>query len=386
VYATMASVFPVLETWQTTRGDLLILGTRRPLPANRAALEARIAEEPFKSALLSVWRAVDLNAFLAHYVAGDALPRALAGSPHAEVNTDDRNIVEFGFARSVGRAGASLIAELRHLSASLGAGRLPLDNANGVDWQAVDTAWLSYVISDGPVANALAMTDLAARAQPAEIERRLALLAYYDGDLGAAREHWNKHVDGPRDPNELAMAADLDSQQGSDAALAHLDRLRAIEPEEAGVILAALRLKQGRLEEAADATEAALLRFRTDPWPMLRFKNQSLDMAGSLVDRDNRYARRMFDALREPFAIRAVNEDRLLLQFRLARFVDFTSLCREPIASLEPYVPWNQSFLSLRLECYESAGDPRASRARQDLESFLSQQAIPLASGVVGME
>ena len=158
------------------------------------------------------------------------------------------------------------------------------------------------------------------------------------------------------------------------------------EPGEASVILGALRLRQGRLDEAADATEAALLRFRTDPWPTLRFKRQALDMAGSLVDRDNRYAKRMFDAVHQPFAIRAVNEDRMLLQFRLARFVDFKSLCREPIAPLEPYVPWNQSFLSLRLECYEAAGDGLASRARHDLESFLSQQAIPLASGIVGME
>ena len=39
----------------------------------------------------------------------------MADAPGVEINTDDRNVVEFGFARSMG-SGASLLAELRQLA------------------------------------------------------------------------------------------------------------------------------------------------------------------------------------------------------------------------------------------------------------------------------
>ena len=85
----------------------------------RATLAARIQEEPFRSALRDVWRAVDLAGFLAHYVAGDSLARAIAAAPDVVVNTDDRNVVEFGLARSVGDTASSLTTELRQLAATL---------------------------------------------------------------------------------------------------------------------------------------------------------------------------------------------------------------------------------------------------------------------------
>src|SRR4029079_6848460 len=58
IYATMASVFPQVEAWQTQRGDLVLLGAQRPARRSARELAARIAEEPYRSALAHVWRAV----------------------------------------------------------------------------------------------------------------------------------------------------------------------------------------------------------------------------------------------------------------------------------------------------------------------------------------
>src|ERR1700691_782531 len=69
VYATLASTFPYVETWQTSLGDLMLVGAKHPLAYRTTELAARIQEEPFKSALRNVWRAVDLPGFLAHFVA-----------------------------------------------------------------------------------------------------------------------------------------------------------------------------------------------------------------------------------------------------------------------------------------------------------------------------
>ena len=45
-------------------------------------------------------------------------------------------------------------------------------------------------------------------------------------------------------------------------------------------------------------------------------------------------------------------------------------------------MPWNQTFLSLRLDCYEATGDPRRDVARRELLDFLSREPLPLASGI----
>src|SRR4029079_7941226 len=69
IYATMAAVFPQVETWQTNSGDLALLSSKRPGGYSAAAIAARIRQEPFKGALRNVWRVVDLNGLFARYVA-----------------------------------------------------------------------------------------------------------------------------------------------------------------------------------------------------------------------------------------------------------------------------------------------------------------------------
>ena len=100
IYATLSSVFAHVETWQTQRGDLLLLSSAGPVSYDIPRLRARIAEEPYRSALAAVWRTADLEGFLAHYVAGPAVARDLAREQ--ALNTDDRTLVEYAFARHLG--------------------------------------------------------------------------------------------------------------------------------------------------------------------------------------------------------------------------------------------------------------------------------------------
>ena len=61
IYATLASVFPVVESWELAGNDLFLIGSREPIRYQADALRTRITEEPFKSALASAWRAIDLE-------------------------------------------------------------------------------------------------------------------------------------------------------------------------------------------------------------------------------------------------------------------------------------------------------------------------------------
>src|SRR5207248_1084723 len=85
------------------------------------------------------WHAADLNGLLGHYLAGDELARAIAGARGVDLNTDDRNIVEFGFARSLGTS-TVLTTEVRDLARALGHGRPALPDAAAVDWAAAMAA------------------------------------------------------------------------------------------------------------------------------------------------------------------------------------------------------------------------------------------------------
>ena len=373
IYATLATVFPQVETWQTNHGDLVLLASVRPRGYTAAALRARIVEEPYKSALMDAWRAVDLNGLLAHYLASDAVTRALAGSRGAEVNTDDRNLVEFGLARSVGRAGSQVVAEIRGLARTMRASHPPIDSDAGIAWPATETAWANFVGWD-------LQTDTLRAALPEEQMRQDALrLYYFTGDVVRSRQLWHQLSDPPRDPSELAMAADVEAEAAADTALPLIAQLRSYQPAEADVILATLLMRQSRLDDATTALERACVKLRDDPWPHLRFKEKALSLVEALAARNPARARRLFDAIRQPFAVRAIDETRLLTELDLTTQFDFRGSCREPIAAFEPHVPWTAGFLLLRRDCYQASGDPRLAVAVRDLNAFVAQQPQPLA-------
>jgi hypothetical protein len=222
--------------------------------------------------------------------------------------------------------------------------------------------------------------DMSVAGPPAEQSRQRALMQFYQvGDFGSARALWAQQSDPPRDPTELAMAANLEADAGSDAALPLIERMRAQSPVEADVTLAALRLRQSRIDDASAALDSAITRLRTDPWPALRFKEGALAMAATVGSRDPGAARRMYDALRQPFSVRAVDKVRLLTTLELATRLDFASFCQEPVSAFEPLAPWDEDFLRTRHRCYSATKDPRLARATLDLEEFLSREPLPLA-------
>jgi len=298
--------------------------------------------------------------------------RVFAGRPLAEINTDDRNIVEFGLARSVGRGGSGLVADIRELARTMGALHPPLDTDAGIAWPAVDTAWANFVGLDTPVEGMRALPQI-------EQQRQEALRRYYQaGDIAGARDLWRQQSEPPRDPSELAMAADLEAEAGSDTALPLIEQLRGYQPAEADTVLATLRLRQSKLDEAAAALESAMARYRVDPWPVLRFKQKALALINVVTSSDPGQARRLFDALRQPFSVRAIDSMRVLLMAELTTRFDFKGACREPMGAVEPHVPWTAAFLVMRRNCYQENNDPRLAAATRDLNDFLAHEPLAL--------
>jgi hypothetical protein len=374
IYATIAAVFPHVETWEAGAGDLVLVGAKQPLRYRIDALAARAQEEPFAAALAAAWRAVDVTGILAHFLANERFTPVLAQTPGTEINTDDRNIVEFGFARSMG-GGASLLAELRNLARAGGYARPTSADVGTVDWAAVDTAWVGYQASERHFDGVTAHGSAEAHA------RQMALLSYYrDTNLAGAQAAWRQQSRGPAGPIQLAMVADFAAEAGSDTALDLIAELRAYQPGEAAALEATLRFRQARFDEAAAALETAFADYRVNPWAQYQFKERAIALASAVGERSPALAARMFETLRHPLAVRAVQDQRLTTLAHLTRRVGFTRACLDIVPTLEPWPPWNRAFLTLRRECYQAAGDARVELASRELNELLAREPVPLAA------
>ncbi|HZS37905.1 MAG TPA: fused MFS/spermidine synthase [Polyangia bacterium] len=378
-YATVASVFPYVETWVTEEADLVLVASLQPIRYDVQQLRARIAEEPWASALAGVWRVGDLEGVLAHFAAQGSLARAIAIADADNVSTDDQTLIEYGFARGVGRR-ASLFrtAELRKTARERGEDRPALVENGAIDWALVDDRRISML-----AAQETPPEGLPYRYPPASIARGQAFASWLDGDFAEALEHARADprlaADAARDPMLRVLLAESLADGGDERALDEASRLP---PIEADLVIARLRLKQNRLAEATDALERAFTGYRKDPWPLPALIARALKLPAEIAQRDRALGERLYHALKIPFAVSLFDEQRQNAVVQLAVRVDFPRLCREALAPREPNPLWKHDALLGRLDCYERTGDPRAAGARRDVERFAAEEPLPFASGL----
>ena len=358
ILATLASVFPSVEIWQTQSKDLLFVASAERSPIDAAWLAARVREEPFRTALRAVWRADSPEAVLAHFVAGPALARRVLADG-ARVNTDDRNHVEFGFARTLGRRGEFRLATLRRAAAGLGADR-PATRGD-VDWRRVEAERLTvYPSFDEHVPKEVPRS--------AEDQFRVdAYTLYLGGQRAAAAAAFARQGRPPTGPFEIAMIAESLADVGG---APDLEALGSLYPAEAEVIRARLLTRQGRPEEGLAALERAFAAYRTDPWPLPRVMKGGIDLAEEIARDRPDLAPRAFEALDQPFAVRLFDNARQGACLRIVQVMPIQH-CRRVLEPMEPHVPWAVDMLLYRRNCYEATGDPRLDRADMDLAEFL---------------
>lgn len=231
-----------------------------------AALSEGIQQEPFKTALRAAWHTTSLEGFFAHYVAGDGLARMVA-TPDITRNEDDRNVIEFGFARAVGHTERPLLLQVRDAARQLGVSEPTVDGVR-LDPSRLRTELVDFYAATGFVG------DISPAGSATERARQTAVEDFYRNNVTDAQAHWKQQTEGPRNPVELAMLATIAADSGSDEALPYIEQIRRYEPAEADGILAQLRSKQGRDEDTAKALESALALMGSDLWLCLVPKSE----------------------------------------------------------------------------------------------------------------
>lgn len=373
--ATLASVFPVVSIWQTESVDLILVASLEPVAIDAEAMRARLQTEPYRTAMTAVWRVTDLEGFLSHHVANPGLARRIAELEGDRVNTDDTNLLEYAFARTVGKGMAVHSSDPWKIARALRLDR-PDPIAGPVDWERVDARRALNIL---PGESKQLPSDW-----PATLRALYGQVSQYEaGDLGGVRAGWKSH---PRDletPMERAMIAEALAGARDPAALPLIDRVREVRPAEASAILAIYLHAEGKPGEATDALVDAFRLARTDPWPHPELMSRALELSTRISTRDPALGQRLFDALEQPFCIANQNQRRLLTRLDISLALSSPNACVSALAPFEQHPFWTESFLTGRLLCYRSAGDPRAGQAEQDLHDFIASTPTRLGAGLL---
>jgi hypothetical protein len=361
IYATLGSVFPFVETWYLGWNDLALVASLSPPAHDARALRARLREEPYRRALALAWRTEGLEGLLAHYVAQPAFAESIAGAPAQELNTDDRNPVEFGFARQVGNFGsvADFFAPLR----KEGLDRPELLN-DDVDDERVEDERIFQVAGDGtePTIPDGLPVDREVRAQ--------AAVNYVSGNTDGAVAKWRFQEKTPAGVNELALLAEGTANAGDDEAPPLIAVLAREQPIEAKAHLARYRFRKGMRADAAALLAGALVALRDDPWPSSYVMGRAVELAKEIAVGGGDEARMLFDALERPFSVHILETTRKQARVHIAKELPDEDHCLRAWADLEPHVPWERDLLDARRTCYGRWNHPLARRAAQDLDAF----------------
>ena len=349
IYGTITSVFPNVDTWTTTEGDIVLVASRDPIVYDANQIRSRLAQEPYRSGTHYAWRAESAEGVMAHFVASEKL--ATAAGADAQLNTDDRQVIEFSFARSLGRD-IDLMNELVGTARRLNAAR-PTNVRGTFDWAAVDAnrASMSWIRSVDP------KNDFARK--------------YENGDYAGALAAWRTTPWQAVNSYDNAMLGHVLADAGDDAALMYIDPLRPWQPIEAEALTGLLLYRKGNYAGAAQLFSNALTRYREDPWPLPRLMNVAIDSLAESA-RDPKAGELAVEALSQPFSAYLLEEQRgrafLVASWEAKRCGPSTLTA---LREYEPNVPWRASVLQMRTVCYAAANLPALNqRAQEDLLQF----------------
>jgi hypothetical protein len=371
VFATLGSVFPHVEAWCTLTGDMLLVAAMQPITIDVALLQQRVTVEPFRSALVNAWGVDSAEGMLSRFMLNEGFARACLEA-EAPISTDDRNHLEFGFARHVGHGAVGDWDAQIHALSRRQKWHRPLVTNGEVDWAKVDAHRFSR----------RAQADMKTEEEPGESEaskhRREWMNLCAEDQLRGAGEYWHKHPIEPLNPFETQMLALALATIKSPEATRYIDAARALRRADGDALDAMVYAMARQSEPAVAALERAFAAWRSDPWSEVRTVQRTLNLASELIvaAKDAALAERIYVATREPFAAYALDTSRLTLAMAAAAASGPGSAAkvRGIMEKLEPNPIWTGELLDLRAKTYRATQHPRLAEALSDFRELLRRQ------------
>jgi spermidine synthase len=370
ILATLATVFPNVEIWHTNGFDLLFLATEKPIEHKLPRLRKRLAKSPYKECLVNSWRCQGAEAFMAHFLATDKVARSFVDQESDKINTDDRNLVEYGFGRTVGQRDLFRFDEIERYARQILAHKPKL--GGDLDWPRVyaESVYLRSVPRHPPTLKAWhgAKERLRVRSLSLSLKRQYR----------AALKTFAQLKEQPSGPIELVIVAEGLADAGNPKAEVYIEQLRIYQQGEAEAILARLRLRQNRLTECRVALLNAFDRFRDSPWARDHLMKNALRVADMLSRLDKDHGKALVLGLEKPFAANCIDNYRKTSRMNICLNIGEPELTISAIRDFEPHVPWQYFFLRIRYKTYKKLKDPLTEKAASDLEQYLSKEPSQL--------
>ena len=345
IAATLHSVFPSVEIWQTHSADLLLVCSLLPIEVSAIEIEERLAKEPYASAFLNAWRITDVEGLYSRYLANASLVETIAKQERDRYNLDDQNFVEYGFARSVGKSTLNLTAQIRTAAIRLKADRSP-SMAQDLDWELVAEQRAharALEAMSGPRTNFQLHADFSVDAK--QRVEALKLMSQADGQNGI--EAWKKQPRAPEYPTELAFLAATATSLDLPDWNTYLSDLRTLYPTEADTLQAHILAEQGKMEEAVELLIRVFADLKVNPWTLAFITEKALHLGESIVKDHPEAAARFLPLLEDPFAVYIFDGSRKLLALQCAREIGAEKAV-EYFERFEPDTVWQLQFLKDR--------------------------------------
>jgi hypothetical protein len=364
VLASLRAVFPHVEVWEpAVGGDLVLVGSLRPLEHDAPRLAERMTQQPFADAFQRIWRVDGLEGLYSAFVADHEAVSAMLAQRNQALNTDDHPIVEFGFARHVGRKDGFRVAAMRAAAADLGGG-LPASIQGTLQPERLRELRAIRALAEGKFGDVptWATGDVRLRCE--------ARAAFVQGGMPAVVAAWQQQAQPPTNPMDLLMVAEATASVGGAGWEPLAARLAPVQPVESALVAAAGLTARGEDNRARQRLLAGIQGAQQDPWTHNPTLVRGLELGLRLAVGDTHWGERFFDTLEHPFAAHVIEQKRAEILLRLGAQLDWPRLCVRALAPLEPHVPWQAAVLGARARCYAGANDPRASAAAADLIRF----------------
>lgn len=365
VLATARSAFKHVEVWQTMASDLQVVCSNTPIEYSATELRERIAGDKMKEALAIAWDVHDLEGFLAHFLGSAAWVDSLAPMEFIPLNTDERTILEYSFAKTVGRRTPFSIEVMRGKLKELGFHTPALKDA--IDWDLVELRRQIFnLVTYGDVSSAL-LTKPDNRAIAESLQR------YQGGDYVAAADKWPSHITDPGDDVLRLVLARIFAERGRSECLDLLAKAEPKYPTDVAAVRAIYYSHIKDYKRAAESLGAFYSLLQKSPWCVPVVSRDAVQLAADIATAEPSLAKQLYPLLSQSFADRRFEfwrqQARVLVAAKLS-----PAAVVESLVDQEPNVMWTAEVLKPRAEAYAATNHPLASRAKRDWEWFQQHQ------------
>jgi hypothetical protein len=367
VVATARSAFDHVEVWQTLSVDLQLVCSAEPIKYSAAQLRERIASDTTQMALTRAWKMGDLEGFLGHFVANSRWADAVAQIPFLAQNTDDRTVLEYSFAKTVGSTTSFSVEKLRKELFDAGYHRPSLAD-DTIDWNLVEIRRQEF--------NLLYTGQLSLALLPRPQDRALveALGKYRLGEYSATIDQWPAEHAAPSDYIQRLALARSYAEVGRAECLELVGPAEEAHPLDAAAVKAIYYWRAKNAAEAARWIERYFTLLENDPWVIGVVSEPIFELSIEVAKADSSAAQRFYELLSRPFASNRFHYLRLLTRVLVAEPIGAEQVA-EALTGLEPDVIWTPDVLQPRAKAYASLDHPFARRAQREWQWFQQHRA-----------